>query len=389
MKMNWNLTDDQIAIQVMVRKFAMKELAPIAREIDLTDGVIPEGVLQKMGENGFFGMGIDSDYGGLGLDLLSIGLVTEELCRANLAMGSVIQRNLLCGHILQSSGTEEQKRRWLPKMASGELQSCSAGTEPEAGSDAANIKTTAERQGDHYIVNGAKQYATFADRADLIFAYVRTSDAHKHRGISLLVIEKKPGAAFQPPAIVGSHIEMVGFHGMHSFSLAFDQLEVPAENLVGGEEGQGFYQMMSGYERTRVLIGFRCLGIAQAAYDTAFDYIHEREQFGQKIAEFQAVKFKVADMATELTAARALAHAVAQTMQQGGRCDAEAGMVKLFCSEMAANVTRTAMLLHGGLGYALASDANRYWRDGILMSVGEGTSDIQREVISRSLYKNA
>ncbi len=386
MQMDWNLTEEQAAIQDTARKFAEKELMPIAREIDMTDGVIPENVLKGMATNGFFGMGIDPEYGGLGLDLLSIGLVTEQLCRGNLSMGSVIQRNLLCGNILQSFGTEEQKRRWLPKIASGEIQTCTAGTESEAGSDAANIKTTARLDGDQYVVNGEKQYTTFADRADLIFTYVRTSDHHKHRGISLLVIEKEPGPKFQPPQISGSHIKTAGFHGMHSFSLAFNDLKVPAENLVGGEEGKGFYQLMNGYERARVLIGFRCLGIAQAAYDAAFNYTIEREQFGQKISEFQAVRFKVANMAAELTAARALAHTIAQTLDRGGRCDAEAGMVKLVCSEMAASVTKTGMLLHGGLGYASESDANRYWRDGILMSVGEGTSDIQREIISRSLY---
>jgi alkylation response protein AidB-like acyl-CoA dehydrogenase len=388
MKMEWNLTEEQAAMRETARRFAEQELAPISREIDTTDGVIPESVLGKMAANGFFGMGIHPDYGGLGLDLLSIGLVTEELCRANLAMGSVIQRNLLCGNILQTFGTEEQKRRWLPGIASGEIQTCTSGTEPEAGSDAANIKTTARRDGERYIVNGEKTYTTFADRADLVFAYVRTSDHHKHRGISLLVIEKTPGPDFAPPAIRGSHIRTPGFHGMHSFSLTFDDLEVPAANLIGGEEGKGFYQLMNGYERARVLIGFRCLGIAQAAYDAAFRYTQERVQFDKKISEFQSVRFKIADMAAELTAARALAHAVAHTLDRGGRCDAEAGMVKLVCSEMAASVTRTAMLLHGGLGYALESDVNRYWRDGILMTVGEGTSDIQREIISRSLYRD-
>jgi len=383
--MDWQLNDDQKAIQETARRFADKELIPIAREIDLNDGVIPESVLQKMGENGFFGMGIAPEYGGLGLDVLSIGLVTEELCRGSLAMGSVIQRNLLCGGILEAFGTEEQKQRWLPGLASGELQSCTSGTEPQAGSDAANIKTTARRDGDNYVVNGQKQWTTFADRADLVFAYVRTSDEHKHRGISLVVIEKEPGAQFQPPQITGDHLRTAGFHGMHSFSLTFDDLKVPAENLIGGEEGKGFYQLMNGYERARVLIGFRCLGVAQAAYDTAHAYVQEREQFGRPIADFQAVKFKIADMATDLTAARALAYRIASVLDEGGRCDAEAGMVKLFCSEMAARTTRTAMLLHGGLGYALDSDANRFWRDGILMSVGEGTSDIQREVISRSL----
>lgn len=382
---DWNLTEEQRAIQEMAWRFAQKEIAPLARDVDVNDAGFPEPLLEKMREAGFFAMGIGADHGGLGLDTVSMGLVTEELCRANLGMGSIVQRNWLCGHILETFGTPAQKARWLPGMASGAHQSCTAGTEPEAGSDAANIKTSARREGDHYIVNGAKQFTTFAGRADLVFAYVRTSGEHKHGGISLLVIEKKPGEEFMPPQITGKHIRTAGYHGLPSYSLFFDNLRVPVDHLVGEEEGKAFYQLMFGYERARVLIGFRCIGIAQAAYDAAFKYTQERVQFGRPIVEFQAVKHKLADMATELAAARALAHSVAQTLDRGIRCNTEAGMVKLFCSEMAARVTRTAMLLHGGIGYAIETDVNRFWRDGMLMSIGEGTSDIQREVISKGL----
>lgn len=387
--MDWGLNQEQLAIREATLRFAQKEVAPIARDVDLNDLSISEDLLSKMGDAGYFGMSISPEYGGTGMDLLSIGLVTEELCRASLGLGSVIQRNLLCGWVLEQYGTEEQKRQWLPQLASGALQSCTSGTEPEAGSDAANIRTTAKLDGEAYVVNGSKQYTTFADRADLVFAYVRTSAEHKHHGISLLVIEKPPGPDFVPPHFTGTHIETAGFHGLHSFSLYFDGLRVPSVNLLGGTEGRGFYQMMAGYERTRVLIGFRCLGIAQAAYDAAFRYSQERVQFERKIGEFQAVRFKLADMATDLAAARALCYSAARAIDAGGRCDVEAGMVKLFASEMAARVTHTAMILHGGLGYALSSDVNRYWRDGVLMSIGEGTSDIQREVIARGLYKAA
>lgn len=302
-----------------------------------------------------------------------------------LALGSIVQRNWLCGHILEQFGTEEQKRRWLPGMASGQLQSCTSGTEPEAGSDAANIKTTAKLEGDHYVVNGSKQYTTFAARADLVFTYVRTSNESKHGGISLVVIEKSPGETFAPPQITGHHIKTAGFHGLPSYALFFDTLSVPATHLIGGAEGRGFYQLMFGYERARILIGFRCVGLAQAAYDAAFAYVQERVQFGKKIAEFQAVRHKIADMATDLMAARAFTLSVAKTFDKGIKCNTEAGMVKLLTSEMAARVSKTAMLLHGGIGYAVATDANRYWRDGMLMSIGEGTSDIQREVISKGL----
>lgn len=385
---DWELSDEQQAIQDAARRFAQHEIAPLARDVDLQESDFPEPLLAKMAAQGYFGMGIGQENGGLGSDTLSMGLVTEEFCRANLAMGSILQRNWLCGHILQQFGSAEQKERWLPGMASGALQSCTSGTEPEAGSDAANIKTQALPDGDDYVVTGSKQWTTFAGRADLIFVYVRTSQESKHGGISLLVVEKPPGDQFIAPGLTGQPIRTVGFHGLPSYSLFFDGLRVPRAHLVG-EEGRGFYQLMFGYERARVLIGFRCIGLAQAAYDAAFRYAQERVQFDRPIAEFQAVRHKLADMATDLTAARALAHRVARTMDKGMRCNTEAGMVKLMCSEMAARVTRTAMLLHGGNGYALASDANRYWRDGMLMSIGEGTSDIQREIIAKGLLKGA
>lgn len=381
----WELDDEHAAIQDAAHKFAQSEIAPLARDVDLEDQGFPESLLGKMAAQGYFGMGISQDHGGLGSTTLAMGLVTEEFCRANLAMGSIVQRNWLCGHILDHFGTPDQKARWLPGMASGVLQSATSGTEPEAGSDAANIKTRAQLDDDHYRVNGAKQWTTFAGRAELLFVYARTSNEHKHRGISLLVVEKPPGDQFAPPHITGQRIRTAGYHGLPSYSLFFDNLRVPATHLVGGQEGQGFYQLMFGYERARVLIGFRCIGIAQAAYDAAFRYTQERVQFGKPISEFQAVRHKLADMATQLMAARAFAHRVARTLDSGQRCNTEAGMVKLFCSEMAAKVTHTAMLLHGGMGYAASTDVNRYWRDGVLMSIGEGTSDIQRDIISKGL----
>jgi alkylation response protein AidB-like acyl-CoA dehydrogenase len=384
---DWELSEHHLAIQDAARRFAQQEIAPLARDVDLQDLAFPEPLLKKMAEGGYFGMGIGPEWGGLGADTLAMGLVTEEFCRANLAMGSIVQRNWLCGHILETFGTPAQKQRWLPGMASGALQSCTSGTEPEAGSDAANIKTTARLDGDDYVVNGSKQWTTFAGRADLVFTYVRTSHESKHGGISLLVVEKTPGDDFAAPHLTGHHIRTVGFHGLPSYALFFDSLRVPRENLVGAEEGKAFYQLMFGYERARVLIGFRCIGLAQAAYNVAFRYAQDRVQFGRPIAEFQAVRHKLADMATDIMAARAFAHRIARTMDKGLRCNTEAGMVKLMCSEMAARVARTAMLLHGGNGYAIASDVNRYWRDSMLMSIGEGTSDIQREVIGKGLLK--
>jgi alkylation response protein AidB-like acyl-CoA dehydrogenase len=379
------LTQDHLDLQKTTRAFAEAEIAPLSREIDMTRGEIPESLVRKMAELGVFGINISAKYGGSGLDAISACIVTEELCKANLAMGSVIHRNMLCGHILERYGTEEQKQRWLPGMADGSIMTATAGTEPEAGSDAANVQTRARLDGGHYTINGTKQWCTFANRANLIFVYARTSNEHKHKGISLFVVEKEPGDDFVPPGLTGSWLPTVGYQGMHSFMLNFDDFEVPAGNLLGGEEGHGFYQLMSAYEIGRITLAFRCTGVAQAAYEAAVTYTQQREQFGQPISDFQAVRFRLADMATEIEAARALGYSAAMLFDDGKPAAGPAGMAKLFAAEMVLRVTWGALYLHGGNGYALESDVNRYWRDAALLPIGEGTSDIQREIIAKAI----
>jgi alkylation response protein AidB-like acyl-CoA dehydrogenase len=230
-------------------------------------------------------------------------------------------------------------------------------------------------------------WCTNADRADLLFVYARTGDGggRKHRGISCFLVEK-PRNGFPAPTLVGTHIPTVGYHGMHSFMLHFENHRVPAQNLLGGEEGWGFGQLMKGYETARIAFAARCVGVAQAAFDTALAYSQQRVQFDAPLKTFQLTRTKIADMATEIEAARQLVWYAASRKDQGGRCDFEAGMAKLFASEVALKHTWTALQLHGGLGFAIESRASRYWRDAALLPIGEGTNDIQREVIARRIY---
>lgn len=379
------LSPQHLEFRDVARDFTNSRVKPIAAELDLKDERIPESLLQEMGSMGFFGVSIPEAYGGLGLDSVSLCVLTEELAAGSLAFGSVIHRNSICGDILSKNGTEEQKQRFLPGMAAGTLQTASAGTEPEAGSDAGNVQTRAVLDGDSYVVNGPKQWCTFADRANVLFTYVRTSDAVKHRGISLLLVEKEVGDGFDPPTLIGNHLRTAGYHGMHSYSLQFSDRLVPQDNLLGGEEGYGFRQLMTGYETARITFAFRCIGLARAAYESARAYAKERVQFDRPIAEFQAVRFRLADMATQIEAARALGYAAARRFDEGHRADLEAGMAKLFASEMAHRICWEAVYLHGGNGYAIDADVNRYWRDSGLLPIGEGTSDIQREVIARRI----
>ncbi len=371
----------------ITREFTQKEVIPIADALDREEAEIPAPLLRKMAEMGFFGILTPKEYGGLGLDSLSLCVVTEELARGWLSVGSVIARNVLCGHILWKGGTEEQKRRLLPGMADGSIQTASAGTEPEAGSDAANIKTMARKVGDRYVLNGSKVFCTFANQARFLFTYVRTSTESKHKGISLMLVEKEPGEQFAPPHLTASRIRTVGYHGMNTYQLFFEGFEVPAENLVGGIEGRGFKQLMAGYEVARIQFAFRSIGLVQAAYDAALAYSRQRVQFGQPIASFQAVRFRLADMAAEIEAARQLGYLAAEKFDRGERADLEAGMAKLFAAEVAHRHCWSALQIHGGYGYTREYPVNRYWRDSGLLPIGEGTSEIQREIIARRILQ--
>jgi alkylation response protein AidB-like acyl-CoA dehydrogenase len=372
-------------LKQVTRDFANKEVVPIAQQLDTDEAEIPSQLVGKMSEMGFFSVLAPKDYGGLEYGAMGIAVVSEELSRASLSVGSLPARNWLCGHILAKAGTEAQKSKWLSKLAAGELQTASAGTEPEAGSDAGNIKTMARKRDGRYVLNGTKMWCTFANRANILFTYCRTSTDSKHGGISLLLVEKDPGDKFVPPRLTANRIRTVGYHGMNTYQLFFEDMEVPEENLLGGIEGLGFKQLMAGYEMVRVQFAFRCIGLAQAAYEAAIEYSKQRVQFGQPISKFQAMREKLANMATQIEAARQLGYMAAAKVDRGERADLEAGMAKLFASEMAQQVCRDAVQIHGGNGFASEAPGNRFWRDSALLTIGEGTSEIQREVIARRI----
>ncbi len=383
------VTEEHEVIRRSVRDFVEKEVKPIANDLDRQNKDIPEHILRKMAELGYFGIIFPADQGGLGLDYVSMAIVTEELSRGWLSVGSVMTRNLISGTLIAAHGTEEQKTRLLPKIAHGELMTAAAFTEPDAGSDTASFKTRAVRRGEGYLITGSKMWCTFADRADILTVMVRTDpDASKrHKGLSLLLFEKKPGKEFAPPHLTGSPIPTIGYHGMRSFGLQFEEAYAPAANLIGGVENQGFYQLMASYESARIQTAARGVGVAQAAFEAGVRYAKQRTQFGRPIGEFQVIRHKLAHMAVEIEAARQLTYFAASQKDTGRRCDYEAGLAKVFAAEMAERVTREAMQIHGGYGYSMEFEAQRYWRDARVLSIFEGTSEIQLEVIGRRIME--
>ncbi|HLH78011.1 MAG TPA: acyl-CoA dehydrogenase family protein [Candidatus Binataceae bacterium] len=378
-------------IRNSVRAFVEREVRPIANALDRRQEEIPPSLIEKMARLGYFGLTVDEEAGGLGLDYQAMAIVTEELSRGWLAVGSVITRNLITADVLQAAGTTEQKARWLGPLARGELLSAAAFTEPDAGSDSASFITRARRQGDGYELDGAKNWCTFANRAHLLLVMARTDPDpnKKHRGLSLMLLEKEPGDGFAPPQLTGTPIETVGYHGMRSYALTFERAWVPAANLIGMREGEGFYQLMATYEVARIQTAARAVGVGQAAFEAALAYSGARRQFGRPIAEFQAIGHKLARMAVELEAARRLTYFAAAHKDRGRRCDYEAGLAKVAATEMAERVTREAMQIHGGYGYAMEFDVQRYWRDARVLSIFEGTTEIQLEIIARRLRERA
>lgn len=382
------LTEEHRAIRDSVREFVSREVDPIAAKLDNEAAEIPMPVIRKMAELGYFGLIFSPDYGGSGLDTLSMALVAEELSRGWLSVGSVMTRMIITASLIQANGTEAQKRKWLPKICSGEVFTAAAFTEPDAGSDAAGIKTRATKQGDKYVVQGEKAWCTFANRAHVLTTTVKTDpSAPKHKGISILLIEKEPGDGFAPPKLSGDAIPTIGYKGMNSYNVAFDGYEVPAENLLGGVEGKGFYQLMATYEYARIQTAARAVGVAQAAFDAALQYSKDRIQFDQPISEFQVIRHKLAHAATEIEAARQLTYHACRMKDTGKRCDLEAGMAKAFAAEMAERVTSEMLQIYGGYGYSREFPAQRFWRDARVFRIFEGTSEIQYEVIAKRLLE--
>ncbi len=377
-------------IRSSVRDFVEREIIPIADELDNAEKEIPPAIIKKMAELGYFGLIFPSEYGGMGLDTQAMAIVTEELSRGWLSVGSVMTRMLITGSLIMSAGTEEQKQKFLPKIASGEMLTAAAFTEPDVGSDTASMKLRAIREGAVYRLQGEKTWCTFANRAHVLTVLARTNPDVKplHKGLSILLVEKAPGDGFHPPELAGSAIPTIGYKGMKSYSLGFDGYTCPAENLLGGKEGLGFYQLMATYEYARIQTAARAVGVAQASLEAAIKYAKERIQFGRPIAEFGVLRDKIARAATQIEAARRLTYYACGIKDKGKRADLEAGMAKAFAAEMAEHVTAEMMQVFGGYGYSREYPAQRYWRDARVFRIFEGTSEIQHEVIARRLLED-
>ena len=382
--------DDTLAtIRGEMRKFADSEVAPQAQQWHRTNSYIPLAIIAQMSELGVFGLTIPQDYGGLGLGKESMCVVSDELSRGYIGVGSLGTRSEIAAELILGGGTEEQKNRWLPKLASGEVLPTAVFTEPNSGSDLASIKTRAVRQGDVYKVYGNKTWITHPVRADLMTLLVRTNPSEPgHRGLSMLLAEKPRGSNENPfPAagMSGSEIEVLGYRGMKEYEIAFDGFEVKAENLLGGVEGQGFRQLMQTFESARIQTAARAIGVAQAAMEQALAYAQERRQFGAPIIAFPRVADKIAMMAVEIMIARQLTYFAARQKDSGKRCDLEAGMAKLLAARAAWANADNAVQIHGGNGFALEFPVSRILCDARILSIFEGAAEIQAQVIARRL----
>jgi alkylation response protein AidB-like acyl-CoA dehydrogenase len=389
-------TDEQKAICEMVRQFADEQILPNAEHYDHEDA-FPEPIVEQMKELGLFGVTIPEEYGGMGLDLTTYAMIVEELSRGWISISGVVNTHFIGSYLLMKFGSEEQKQKYLPRMATGEIRAAFSLSEPELGSDVAAIKTTAKKQDDgSWEINGQKMWVTNGLRSDLVFVLVRTDpNAEKaHRGMTCFIAEKEGGVSENTGAYKGLNVppqlRKMGYKGVESTELVFDGYRCPAENILGGEEAglnKGFPQMMDALELGRVNVAARGVGIAQRALELALRYSQERRTFGKPIAQHQAIQFKLADMATQVDAARLLTNRAARMKDAGERSDIEAGMAKLFASEAGRFCVEESFRIHGGYGYSKEYEIERLYRDAPLLLIGEGTSEIQRMVIGKKLLE--
>jgi alkylation response protein AidB-like acyl-CoA dehydrogenase len=389
-------TDEQKAITEMVRQFTDEQIIPNAEHYDGADE-FPEPIVEQMKELGLFGITIPEEYGGLGLDLTTYAMVVEELSRGWISISGVINTHFIGTYLLLKFGTDEQKQKWLPRMATGEVRAAFSLSEPELGSDVQAIKTAAKKvDGDKYEINGTKMWVTNGLRSTLVFTLVKTDpDAQpRHKGMTCFICEKEPGVEQNTGEFAGfdvpPKIKKMGYKGVESTELVFDGYKTPADSILGGEDAglnKGFGQMMDALEVGRVNVAARGVGLAQRAFELAIRYAQERKTFGKQIAEHQAIQFKLADMATQLEAARMLTIKAARLKDAGERSDLEAGMAKLFASETGRFCAEECLRIHGGYGYSKEYEIERIYRDAPLLLIGEGTSEIQKMVIGRKLLE--
>ncbi len=368
-----------------VRAFVDREVKPAVRDVEHAN-TYPEAWIEQMKRIGIYGLAISEGYGGTPVSMPCYVEVTEQLARGWMSLAGAMGGHTVVAKLLEHFGTEDQKRAYLPRMATGELRATMALTEPGGGSDLQNMGSVARREGDDLVVTGAKTWISNARRSGLIALLCKTDPqaTPRHAGISVLLVESPPGAP--PPGLtISRDIPKLGYKGVESCELVFDGCRVPAMTILGGEPGRGFAQMMKGLETGRIQVAARALGVATAALEDALAYAQTRESFGVPIWKHQAIGNYLADMATKLTAARQLTRYAAERYDSGQRCDMEAGMAKLFASEAAMEIALNAVRIHGGYGYSTEYDVERYFRDAPLMIVGEGTNEIQRNVIAAQL----
>jgi (2S)-methylsuccinyl-CoA dehydrogenase len=383
------LDETLAAVRQEMRKFADTEVAPHAHGWHLANRYIPLDTIAHMAELGVFGLTIPESFGGMGLGKESMCVVSEELSRGYIGVGSLGTRSEIAAELILGGGTDAQKQKWLPGIASGEVLPTAVFTEPNTGSDLASLKTRAVRQGDVYKIYGNKTWITHPVRADVMTLLVRTNPHEPgYRGLSMLLAEKPRGSdddPFPAPGMSGTEIEVLGYRGMKEFEIAFDGFEVKAENLLGGEEGQGFKQLMQTFESARIQTAARAIGVAQAAMEVARRYGEERQQFGRPIIAFPRVADKIAMMAAEIMMARQITYHAAREKDSGRRCDLEAGMAKLLAARVAWAAADNAVQIHGGNGFALEYQASRLLCDARILSIFEGAAEIQAQVIARRL----
>jgi alkylation response protein AidB-like acyl-CoA dehydrogenase len=379
--MNFELSEDQKAIRDLARQFAENELKPLAHRWD-QNKEFPFELIPKLSALGFMGMGIPEQYGGAGLDLLSCALIMEEVSRhcGSTALTLASHNGLGSKHILEF-GSEAQKQKYLPSIASGDKLSAWALTEPGSGSDASGMQSIAEDRGDHFILNGSKAFITQGSVGDVYVVLAKTTPEKKQKGISAFILEKG-----MPGFTTGKPEDKLGCRGSDTSTLSFENLRVPRENLVG-ERDMGFIDTLKILDRGRIIIAAMALGLGRGALEESIRYAKEREQFGKPIADFQAIQWKLANMATELEAARLLIFKACSMLAQGKSINTEASMAKLFASEAALKACDEAIQIHGGYGYIKEYPVERYWRDCRICTIGEGTSEVQRLVISRNILK--
>ncbi len=373
------------------RRFADEKVVEPAHQWHLNDDFIPMDVVGQMSDLGVFGLTIPEEFGGLGMGKTAMCVVSEELSRGYIGVGSLGTRSEIAAELILGGGTEEQKNRWLPKIASGEILPTAVFTEPNTGSDLGSLRTRAKKDGDVYKVTGNKTWITHAARTDVMTLLARTSDEPGYKGLSMLLAEKTRSEdddnPFPSEGMTGGEIEVLGYRGMKEYELGFDEFEVKAENLLGGEEGQGFKQLMRTFESARIQTAARAIGVAQSALELGLKYAQDRQQFGKPIFHFPRVRNKLVMMVVEIMIARQLTYFSARSKDEGKRCDLEAGMAKLLGARVAWAAADNALQIHGGNGFALEYPVSRVLCDARILNIFEGAAEIQAQVIARRLLE--